>query len=638
LSLEDTLRELGALWSQEARASRQRFVDARERTPLAERVARGDALDQLEVAEMEAATGGRTMLWIVGAGADVRDLRASTGSPVVLWREDPNGDGVLTGILARRRQDRLGVMIDGELPEAFDTPGFKLDLEDPQVTFKRGRQALHAFSTAAHGTPARHIGQVLFGDEDPRQDPERAFTPHDDALNDDQRAAVAHAMAARDVALIHGPPGTGKTRTLVEVVLQALGRGERVLASAASNLAVDNLAARLIDAGVEVVRVGHPARVTEEVEARTLDALLEGFETWALARTWMDEANALRRRANTRAARGQTGRDERRQMYREARDLTRDARRQIALAERAVLDRAQVVCVTAAGAASRSLSGEEFDLLVLDESTQAPDPIALVPMTLCRRVVMAGDPMQLPPTIIDPEAARAGLGVTAFERLVARDASSVRMLTVQHRMHAEIMAFPSARMYDGRLVAADHVAGHTLEDLGVAPDPLRPGPWVFVDTAGKGWDESSGTESDPSTSNPEQAARVAAEARRILSRGLPPSDLAVIAPYHAQVRLLRGLLEAERDLGLEIATVDGFQGREKEAILVDLVRSNPDGEIGFLGDVRRMNVAMTRARRLLMVVGDSATIGGHSFYGAFLEAMEQRGAYVSAWADEAEEL
>ena len=365
---------------------------------------------------------------------------------------------------------------------------------------------------------------------------------------------------------------------------------------------------------------------------------LEEFETWALARKWMTEANALRRRAKTRASRGASGRDERRQMYREARDLTRDARRQIALAEAAVLGRARVVCVTAAGAASRSLKGEAFDLLVLDESTQAPDPIAMVPMLLCERVVMAGDPMQLPPTIIDPEAGRAGLGVTAFERLVARDASSVRMLNVQHRMHVEIMRFPSEQMYDGRLVAADAVAGHTLEDLGVAPDPLRPGPLVFVDTAGKGWEETRGSEFDPSTSNPEQAHRVAAEARRVLSRGVPPGDLAVIAPYHAQVRALRVLLEPERELGLEIATVDGFQGREKEAVIVDLVRSNPDAEIGFLGDVRRMNVAMTRARRLLLVVGDSATVGGHAFYGAFLEAVEARGAYVSAWVDEAEEL
>jgi superfamily I DNA and/or RNA helicase len=197
------------------------------------------------------------------------------------------------------------------------------------------------------------------------------------------------------------------------------------------------------------------------------------------------------------------------------------------------------------------------------------------------------------------------------------------------------MAFPSASMYGGRLVAAPAVAGHTLEDLGVAPDPLRPAPCLFIDTAGKGWSDERAAE-DASTRNPGHAARVAAEARRLLGRGLAPGDLAVITPYDAQVRLLRDLLAAERDAGVEIGTVDGFQGREKEAVIVELTRSNDDGDLGFLADVRRMNVALTRARRFLLVVGDGATLGAHPYYRAFLDSVDARGALRSAWSDDAD--
>jgi superfamily I DNA and/or RNA helicase len=201
-------------------------------------------------------------------------------------------------------------------------------------------------------------------------------------------------------------------------------------------------------------------------------------------------------------------------------------------------------------------------------------------------------------------------------------------------------------MYGGRLIAAPAVRGWTLDDLGAAPDPLRPGATWLVDTAGTDFDEEravAGTETnpggavllDPSTRNPRQAARVAAEVRRLLSRGVAPGDVAVIAAYDAQVRMLRELLAAERAAGLEVGTVDGFQGREKEAIVVDTVRSNDAGEIGFLSDIRRMNVALTRARRFLLVVADSATLGRHPFYADFLAFMDDRGSHGSAWSDEA---
>jgi len=206
----------------------------------------------------------------------------------------------------------------------------------------------------------------------------------------------------------------------------------------------------------------------------------------------------------------------------------------------------------------------------------------------------------------------------------------VRMLTVQHRMNEAIMAFPSMSMYEGRLTAAEEVSGHTLADLGVAPDEDRDACLVFIDTSGKGWDERR-DEENPSTSNPGHAERVCAEVRRLLGRGISPIDVAVITPYMAQVRLIRADLGPLMEEGLEVGTVDGFQGREKEAILLDLVRSNDRSELGFLKDTRRMNVALTRARRFLIVLGDSATIGANSYYGAFIEAVEAYGLWVSAW-------
>eukprot|EP00747_Dinoflagellata_sp_TGD_P017725 gnl/TRDRNA2_/TRDRNA2_126008_c1_seq1.p1 gnl/TRDRNA2_/TRDRNA2_126008_c1~~gnl/TRDRNA2_/TRDRNA2_126008_c1_seq1.p1 ORF type:complete len:282 (-),score=49.35 gnl/TRDRNA2_/TRDRNA2_126008_c1_seq1:119-889(-) len=252
---------------------------------------------------------------------------------------------------------------------------------------------------------------------------------------------------------------------------------------------------------------------------------------------------------------------------------------------------------------------------------------------------MAGDPCQLPPTVIDFKAEKAGLGLTLFERLAAQDnQDALRMLTVQYRMHEAIMGFPSRNMYHGRLTAAPEVAQHQLHEInGVACDPLRDGPFLFLDTAGKGWEEHRETD-DPSISNPSQAERTAAEVLRLLSRGIEPSDVAVITPYSTQVKLLRSLLAEACASGLEVDSVDGFQGREKEAIVFDLVRSNDEGSLGFVKDVRRINVALTRARRFLMVIGDSATVTHSDNISALLQHAEQEGCYLSAWNDDAPQL
>ncbi|MBK07252.1 MAG: hypothetical protein CL920_06695 [Deltaproteobacteria bacterium] len=629
------LSKLMSLWEQERKTTHERFVEERQQKTLEERVESGLAIRDLSLIETDAAPGDRTLLWVLPMREDaLEEVRVGVGAPVRLWWDAPDSAEAVIGTVSRKKLGKLGIMIDGWPPERLETGSFHLDLDEPQTTFERGKAALQRFMKAETSSDIGRLREVLFGERTAQWQKESTPSAIDVALNAPQRAAVSHAMCALDVALIHGPPGTGKTRTLVEVIRQAVQRGERVLATAASNTAVDNLAERLVQAGIRVVRLGHPARVSEAIEAQTLDALLEETEVYKMTRKWIIDANALRRKIDQKQARQSLSRSERRELVGEMRRLFRDARKQREGTMQSILEQADVVCSTATGADSRLLGDMHFDLVVLDEATQATDPIALVPFSRGRRIVMAGDPCQLPPTVIDLQAERQGLGQTLFERL-AKTSSLMQMLEIQYRMHKDIMAFPSQSMYEGRLQAAVDNATHRLEELeGVQVDPLRDRACLLIDTAGKGWEEVR-KEDDPSTSNPGQAERVAAECRRLLGRGVAPSELVVITPYAAQVRLLRTMLVEEIQAGLEIGSVDGFQGREKEAVVVDLVRSNDGGELGFLQDVRRMNVALTRAKRFLLVIGDSATLGGHPYYEAFFEHCEQAGDWMSAWDDDA---
>lgn len=658
----DWLDRLAVLWARERRAHEQRFAEDMRQHSLRDRALAGIALRALELDEFDATAGGRTLLWLRSRKlGDLAAFRLQPGDPVRLWTEagastgagagtgtgtgpgtGPFGPGALRATLARRQGERVAVILDQERAE--DTDGdlddllagapLHLDRDMPVATFARGAAAIVRFRRIPERDTHAILRDVLVGRAAPRPAAPEPFEPLDAALDPSQRDAVALALGCRELALVHGPPGTGKTRTLVELIRQLVARGARVLATAASNTAVDNLAERLVAAGVDAIRLGHPARVAPEVEGRTLDVLLRRHPDASLARRWLGEASALRRTAGARRARGTMDRAAFRQSMAEARQLTRDARRLMAQAQAGLLRRAPVLCATAAGADAAVLGDQRFDWVILDEATQAPDPIALVALARASRAVLAGDPHQLPPTVVDPDAARDGLATTFFERLLAAAPGAGCMLRVQYRMHADIMAFPSQRTYGGQLAAAPAVAGHTLADLGVAGDALRPGAFVFLDTAGKGWQEERDAD-DASTRNPGQAARVAAELRRLLGRGVDAAQVAVIATYRAQVRELRALLADELARGLEVATVDGFQGREKEVVIVDLVRSNDIGDIGFLRDTRRMNVAITRARRLLLVVGDSATVGSHPYYADFLAHAEQSGAWLSAWSDEA---
>jgi predicted DNA helicase len=442
---------------------------------------------------------------------------------------------------------------------------------------------------------------------------------------------VAFALAAKDVAVLHGPPGTGKTTTVVEIIRRAVRRRQRVLVCAPSNLGVDNVLERLLAWGENVVRLGHPARVLPTLREHTLDLLVEKHPDARLARKMVKEAFAVFRQAG-KWTRSKPEPGAKQQMRQEARALLGDARKMETSAIQQILHSTPIVCSTLTGLDRDLLGDRRFDLLVIDEACQSTEPACWIPLAWADRVVLAGDHCQLPPTVVSVEASRLGFGISLLERLVGQYQDTItRRLDVQYRMHEQIMAFSSNEFYEGTLIADLSVRQHRLCELpAVESTTLTEAPVTFIDTAGAGYDEEKEPDGE-SRLNPQEANLAANKVRQLIAAGLRGEDIAVIAPYAAQVRLLRKQLADVP--GLEIDSVDGFQGREKEAVVLSLVRSNLEGEIGFLVDIRRTNVALTRARRGLIVIGDSATLAHHPFYARLCEYFESIGAYHTVWEE-----
>ena len=629
-SQEDHFQRLARLLNLESRAEDQRAAEQARRLSPTEAQQTGNTLVDLVVADEQAGLGGRYLVQLGRRGrAPLPWTRLGVGSPVVLSPNARKVEQSHRGVVCERSEQSICVALDHLAEDLADHQAWRLDLSFDEVAIQRQRAALEQ-ARLVRGDRSAILRDVLLGTRQPEFGVDPEAQPLDMRLNAVQREAVQFAASARDVALIHGPPGTGKTKTLVEVIRQAVRRGRKVLACAPSNLAVDNLFERLLGFGEQVVRLGHPARVLPELREHTLDLLVERHPDVRLARKFVKQALALFREAG-RHTRTAPKPGARRELREDAKSLLADARRMEMQAVDSILDSARVLCATMTGLDSQVLGARRFDLAVIDEACQSTEPGCWLPILRCDRVVLAGDHCQLPPTVVSQEAAAEGFGTSLFERLMLLwGPQAARRLVVQYRMHQAIMDFSSREFYAGDLEADASVRDHLLAGLsGVAATPLTQSPLEYIDTAGASFDEELEPDGE-SRLNRQEADLVRRKVQELLVAGVAAADIAVIAPYAAQVRLLRELLPVP---GLEIDSVDGFQGREKESVVISLVRSNRTGEIGFLADVRRMNVAMTRARRKLLVIGDSATLAGHPFYKRLVEYFETLGGYRTVWEE-----
>lgn len=608
----------------EGEAERQRLVLRRriQSSEAAERT--GETLLDMRIRSHTTGLGGRYLITLAKRRSPDRLPwhRFKVGSPILLCEEHDDESESLQGVVSARQNDSLEIAVD-DWPSGEQ---FRLDLSPDEVSRKRQVAALQVAASASG-----RLGQlrnVLLGEREPTfQINVKLPAEISQRLNPSQHQAIRHALAANDLAIIHGPPGTGKTTAVVELIRLLVARGERVLACAPSNTAVDNLLERLLEIGEPAVRLGHPARVSEDLRQHSLDVLAGRHESMMIVHQMMREAEQVERKA-VKYTRGRPAPGYRGQQRQEARELKRHARILEKQVVNEVLRDARVICATTTLDDS-ILDDLHFDVLVIDEACQSVEPGCWVPLKKANRLILAGDHLQLPPTILSDEAKSEGFAVSLMERLVNHYGDLVtRQLTVQYRMHEAIMAFSSEHFYGNTLIADESVRRHVLSDLPrFLSDRISDDPVTFIDTAGTGWEE----EIEPdgmSKRNPQEAELVLKQVNTLIEAGLPASEIAVIAPYAAQVRWLREHAIFDR---LEIDTVDGFQGREKEAVVISLVRSNKTGEIGFLSDARRMNVALTRAKRKLIVVGDSATLGTDKFFRSLLDWIEQTGNYRTAW-------
>lgn len=624
----DFFTDLKRLLTLERDAQRARYLAETAERTLQEREEEGQVVLDLELLEESVGLGGRFLLTF--ARAEKRPMR-SPPQPGDLAALRPRRTEALTpakGVVTRASATRVTVAFDRSPPDFLDEGRLVLELIPNDITYERSVAALAQVAAMDRGQ-ARHTREVLLGNE-PAQF-ERALPLQPTAvLNAEQQDAAQRALAASDFFLIHGPPGTGKSTVLAQVAVEAVARGERILCTAASNSAVDHLLELCLARGLRALRLGHPARVSPHLHEHTLDVVVEEHPDRKLAARLFDEAFDLLGYARRQRSQGRS-----RERFHNARESQGEAKRLMAEAralERkavdAVLGRAEVLCTTLASIPSNILRDVTFDLALLDEATQAVEPLSLLAFLKARRVILAGDHQQLAPTVISLEAAAQGLSRSLFERLLQEHGDDVkRMLREQYRMSEALMAFPSQEMYGGELRAHPDVASRTLRDVLSPGATLDAPPFIFLDTAGKGFDDAVELKGQ-SYLNPGEVGLIVARVRELLAAGLSPAELAVIAPYRAQVALLREQLSG---LTLEIDTVDAFQGREKDAVLVTLTRSNAQGEVGFLKDLRRMNVAITRARRHLFVVGDSATLSSQPYYTRLIERAQTLGGYRSAW-------
>ncbi len=650
-SVTEELRRVHALMQLEQREDQAQFKLKNAKASIQERQRRGLTWFPVTITQEDIGFGGKLVLEMERPASQQGLHLFQVGRNASLFGAAPVQSGdppTLHGVVTSVRRNKLQLTTTKEaLPDwVLDGGRLGIDLTFDAVSYREMDQALSDV-IGARGNRLAELRDVLLG---ARQ--ARFRSPHVDdlfypsPLNESQLAAVRHVITAQDVGIIHGPPGTGKTTTLVQAILETIRRERRVLVCAPSNTAVDLLTEKLAERGVNVIRMGNPSRVSDLLLAHTLDARVMAHPSYSKLRAMRQTADQCRDKANGLAPQNvrhlgfearqqrQQFRDEARQLFLQADDLERYITEQ-------VLESVQIITCTLVGASNRNIRHLSFDTVFIDEAAQALEPGCWIPIAKGQRVILAGDHHQLPPTVKSEKAAREGLRETLFEKCIQRQPVTACMLNLQYRMHEQIMAFSSERFYGGQLQADASVreAGLEAYDKCFAPDL----PVEFLDTAGLGFLELTIPESR-STANPEEADLLLQRLVQLLKPCDPevhredPLTIGVIAPYRAQINCLKDAIEVHEQLGgllqqrlLSVGTVDSFQGQERDIIAISLTRSNHSGDIGFLSDVRRMNVGMTRARRKLLLVGDSSTLSVNPFFKELLAFVERIGGYRTAW-------
>lgn len=634
----DPVLELGRLAQAlvaERREEETAMASLLEQKSLRFRRADGLTWSPVTVNGQEFTFGGRPAVQLEMGHGGGRPGAFRSGTPVSLYQANEAGqpahgaDSVRKGIVRKGSDSSVEVVLDGEPLTADEQHArWTLDLRPDDRTFKLMGEALsHWINTedadrsALRDAILKGQSSQLSGAGEPA-----GFEDLLEGLNESQQSFLKHSWSSPQLSLLHGPPGTGKTTTLIALIRGFARQGQRILATAPSNAATDLLALRLREAGLDVVRIGHPIRIDEAILSATVESQVAQLPDYKQVKTLRKRARDAWREADR--FRRNFGPEERRlrnEARREARDLEREATELEAFLAEKVLREAPVICATLAGSADRMLARIRFDIAVIDEAGQALEPATWIPMQRADRFVLAGDPRQLPPVVKSSEARALGLEISLLEKLLDRHADSPisHFLDTQYRMNTAIQAHSNAWFYEDKLKAHASVADTQLPDLP---------PWTFIDTAGKGFDEQREAGTD-STCNPDEAAFVMARLEEIVEVH-PEATIGVVAPYSAQVRVLQDLWhppsEADQER-VDIATVDGFQGQERDMMVLSLTRSNDSSSIGFLSEYRRTNVAMTRARKHLLLVGDGATLGADPFFAALLDRAEAEGRYKSAW-------
>ena len=554
------------------------------------------------------------------------------GASAALFSNHNAKENRVEGVINFQSGNRLKITLrTDELPDWSRDGKLGIDLLFDDNSYDEMQKALKAADAKSDNEKENRLIKILTGEKAPTFNEEPGYAS--ETLNASQQQAVHKIIAANELAIVHGPPGTGKTTTLVQAIKALIQKDHKqVLVVAPSNTAVDLLSEKLSDEKLNVLRVGNPARVSERLMSLTLDSKMAEHNSMKEIKKMKKQANEFRTMAHKYKRNfGKAEREQRKALFDEAHKIIKDVEKTEQYIIDDLISRAQVITATLVGANHYSVRSITYHTVLIDEAGQALEPACWIPILKAQKVILAGDHCQLSPTIKSEEAARKGLNTTLLEKCVQHHPEAVVLLEEQYRMHETIMGYSSDKFYQSRLKANAAVAGHQLfaSDRAIA----------FIDTAGCGFDEKTeGT----AISNPEEAAFTFKHLTQYIeqlqihySNGNFPS-IAVISPYRQQIQLLQEQLQHNAKLqpylkNIAVNTIDSFQGQERDIVYISMTRSNSDNKIGFLSDVRRMNVAMTRARKKLVVIGDSATLSQFPFYADFIGYAERHNAYLSAW-------